>query len=378
MNLKSITMKINRATRFISTGPPILLQLGKGILGFPFLPDLYYVSPQTGWITDWIGHYITSELNQQFNWHAHQTFVPNFLIGQIIHYGELGTYLHFLNSPWNKRNTILITVFHGDRSSSFPELSQAINTLLENCDLPEKIITACQIMRKRMLSWGIPEDKITCIPLGIDLSLFHTATQGEKTTQRIKLDIPENAICIGSFQKDGVGWQKGLEPKLIKGPDIFLQVIAQLHQQQDIFVLLSGPARGYIIRGLEKLGVPHRHIFLDDFRNIPNLYHCLDLYLVTSREEGGPSSVLESLACGIPIVSTRVGLAPDVIQHQRNGFLADIEQVDQIVEYCQLLFNDSNLYQSVKENGLRDIVQYDWKLIAGRYYKEIYQPLRNA
>lgn len=375
MNFKSLTTKIRRTTQFISTSPTVLYQRGKDLLGCAISPDLYYVTPQSDWITDWIGQYITTEIQRQFRWHAHLISFPSLLKGQIIHYGELGTFLHFLDSPLNNKNTILVTVFHGDRTAVFPELALAIDILLVNHHLPRKIVTACQIMHQRLLSWGIPEQKIACIPLGVDLALFQPCNNEEKLARRRQYSIPDDSICIGSFQKDGIGWQKGTEPKLIKGPDIFLQVIGKLHRQHPIFVLLSGPARGYIIKGLQDLQIPYRHIFLNNFRSIPHLYHCLDLYLVTSREEGGPSAILESLACGVPIVSTRVGLAPDIIQHGRNGLLAEIEQVDDLVTHCQKIISDKNLRQSLSVNGLEDIVQYDWKLIASRYYREIYSPI---
>lgn len=375
MTLKSLTTKIRRTAQFFSASPAVLYQRGKGLLGFAIAPELYYVTPQSEWITDWIGHYLTTEVKRQFRWRAHQISIPSLLTGQIIHYGELGTFSHFLDSPLNNRNTILVTVFHGDRSPLFPELTLAIDTLLANDQLPRKIVTACQIMQQRLLSWGIAEQKIACIPLGVDLELFQPCSPEEKLAKRHRYHIPNDAVCIGSFQKDGIGWQKGTEPKKNKGPDIFLQVIEKLHRQYPIFVLLSGPARGYVIRGLQELKVPYRHIFLANFRDIPHLYHCLDLYLVTSREEGGPSAVLESLACGIPIVSTRVGLAPDIIQHGRNGLLTDIEKVDDLVEQCERIILDENLRQSFSVNGLKDIQPYDWSLIASRYYKEIYLPL---
>ena len=40
-----------------------------------------------------------------------------------------------------------------------------------------------------------------------------------------------------------------------------------------------------------------------------SLYHALDIYLITSREEGGPMGLLESIACGTPVASTNVGMA---------------------------------------------------------------------
>jgi glycosyltransferase involved in cell wall biosynthesis len=127
------------------------------------------------------------------------------------------------------------------------------------------------------------------------------------------------------FSKDGVGWRNGSEPKLVKGPDIFLRVIQQLKSRYKIHVLLSAPARGYIKSGLESLGIPYQHFHLKKYWDIVRLYQALDLYLVTSREEGGPKAMLESLACGIPLVTTRVGMVPDVIIDKYNGLSVEMK-----------------------------------------------------
>ena len=62
-------------------------------------------------------------------------------------------------------------------------------------------------------------------------------------------------------------------------------------------------------------------------------YQGLDACICTSRTEGGPHSLLEASACGVPIISTRVGIAPELIDHGHNGLLIDrsIEAIQQAV-----------------------------------------------
>jgi glycosyltransferase involved in cell wall biosynthesis len=93
------------------------------------------------------------------------------------------------------------------------------------------------------------------------------------------------------------------------------------------------------------MSVPYRHIYLDAYPNIGKLYRALDLYLVSSRQEGGPKAILESMASGIPIISTRVGQASDLIIHGQNGWLADIEDVSALVHWSEFVhaLGDSDL-----------------------------------
>ena len=158
-----------------------------------------------------------------------------------------------------------------------------------------------------------------------------------------------------------------------KGPDVFVKVVEKLwNKHRDLFVVLTGPARGYVKKELERIGVPFIHKFLKDYYDLVGYYYLLDLYLITSRTEGGPKAVLESLACGVPLVSSKVGMAIDVIKDGENGFLADVEDIEGLVERSEWLINDQVLRQKFVENGLKTVKDYSWDKIADRFYNEIY------
>ena len=93
-------------------------------------------------------------------------------------------------------------------------------------------------------------------------------------------------------------------------------------------MLLTGPARGYVRRELERRSVPHVHRLLPTRDELTTAYHALDAYVVASRQEGGPKSILESMATGVPLVTTRAGQAPDLVVDGENGILVDVEDAD--------------------------------------------------
>ncbi|MCC5843415.1 MAG: glycosyltransferase family 4 protein [Verrucomicrobia bacterium] len=197
-------------------------------------------------------------------------------------------------------------------------------------------------MEHILLETGIAPEKLHRIPIGINLDLFPPQTPETKRRARAALGIPPDAFVIGSFQKDGEGWGDGLKPKLIKGPDIFAQTLARLrHDIPSLHVLLSGPARGYLKEELRKLNIPHTHRNLKAYPDIANFYHALDAYLVASRQEGGPKAVLESMAASIPLVTTRVGQAMDLVRDGQNGYLADIEDTAALAERLLHIFRSS-------------------------------------
>ena len=168
------------------------------------------------------------------------------------------------------------------------------------------------------------------IPIGIDVETCSRSARAEtRAAARRALGLPESAFVVGSFQKDGVGWGEGLEPKLIKGPDVLLAVAERLRERvPELAFLVTGPARGYVRAGLERLGIPHRHVLLPDVDAVAQAYDAIDVCLVTSRDEGGPRAVLEAMATGVPLVTTRVGQAVDLVRHGENGWLVEVEDVD--------------------------------------------------
>jgi glycosyltransferase involved in cell wall biosynthesis len=111
----------------------------------------------------------------------------------------------------------------------------------------------------------------------------------------------------------------------------------------DLFVLLTGLARGYVRRELERLGIQHRHVYLSSRDELAQAYHALDVYLVTSRQEGGPKAVLESMATGVPLVTTRVGQAPELVVDEENGLLANVDDVEALAASVLRIHDDAVL-----------------------------------
>jgi glycosyltransferase involved in cell wall biosynthesis len=330
------------------------------------------VVPGVNWVLDWVGYYVTREVQKQFGLEAYVVQSARKLSRQIVHYGSLWDILANLEARHTTRNLVVGTIFHGQKDS--PEFEDALGRVLANETIFTKLHTASSIMKNRLLEWGVPAKKLVSIPLGVDLHRFRLATAFERKERRKELDIPDDAFCIGSFHKDGQGMGEGNIPKLIKGPDVFIDVVGQIAKKHKIFVLLSAPARGYVKQGLEALGVPYRHIVEEDYHRIPRLYHALDLYLLTSREEGGPKGVLEALASGVPFVGTRVGLVPDVVTEGKDGLLADSEEVSPLATHVERLIEETQLRANFSTAGLKAIQTYDWPIIAARYYREIYEP----
>jgi glycosyltransferase involved in cell wall biosynthesis len=248
--------------------------------------------------------------------------------GQAAFYGSNFT---LLKEPWLPPSHRLgTTYFHGRPGTpGMPEFDVPYGILRAHHERLDRIQVSHSEMEEIVLESGIASEKVHRIPIGVDTSYFRPSTAELRAEVRRSLGLPESAFVVGSFQKDGVGWKDGLEPKLVKGPDVLAEALHRARDRvPDLHVLLSGPARGYVRERLERAGVPYVHRVLGRYEEVAGLYRALDAYLVASRQEGGPKAVLESMASGVPLVTTRVGQAMDLVEHGRNAYMVEPEDVD--------------------------------------------------
>ena len=266
----------------------------------------------------------------------------------------LTSHFEALTPRWLDSSHRLATAYlHGRPGTpGVPEFDECLETLRRRADRLSRVRVTHAEMHELVLSAGVPPERVFRIPLGIDLEHFPLADARRRAEARAALGLPESAFLVGSFQKDGVGWGQGLEPKLVKGPDLLVAVAAHVHERvPELHVLLTGPARGYVQRELDRAGVPWSHVYPRSRDDLARAYHALDAYLVSSRQEGGPKAVLEALASGVPLVSTRVGQAPELVEGGASALLCDVEDVDGLSDGLLRLHDDSALRASLVVAG---------------------------
>jgi glycosyltransferase involved in cell wall biosynthesis len=268
---------------------------------------------------------------------------------QAVHY----TSQFSLNEPsiYQSKHRLSVDYYHG-KPEQGENFRKCFESLKKNHAKLSRVRVSTREMEALMKTSGIDPAKVMRIPIGIDTDMFLPQTSEAKKHMRAKLGIPETATVIGSFQKDGVGWKEGNEPKLIKGPDIFLKVIEKLKDEvPDLWVLLSGPARGFVKNGLSAMGIPYRHQYLNEYKDLSGFYDALDIYIISSREEGGPKSCLESMAKGIPLITTAVGQCKDLVEESKNGLIAPIDDVEKLYMKALEVLKSSSLRASLTHEG---------------------------
>jgi L-malate glycosyltransferase len=167
----------------------------------------------------------------------------------------------------------------------------------------------------------------------------------------------------------------------VKGLDLFLEVAAAVRRRNRLVrfsVLGDGPLRADLARRANELRLGDCLDFAAPRPDPFPYYRTLDLYLNTSIHEGIPLSVIEAMACGMPVVSSAVGGIPEILRHGEDGFLVEGRDASSFAECCLRLMHDDRLRE---ETGARAAARARSRFSASsmaQAYRQLYAEIRTA
>ena len=143
-----------------------------------------------------------------------------------------------------------------------------------------------------------------------------------------------------------------------------IDAFAKLNSQQvRYYICGQGVLRSEIEEYAKARGVSDRVVFLGYRRDIPKICSCADVFLHPSHQEGLPVAVMEAMACGTPVVASRIRGNVDLIEDGVNGFLCDPKDADAFAQKLQTLLQQPEVAQAFSQNSLEKIKQYDIKVV---------------
>ncbi|MFZ5830280.1 MAG: glycosyltransferase, partial [Planctomycetota bacterium] len=161
---------------------------------------------------------------------------------------------------------------------------------------------------------GCPAAKVRIIPNGVDTDRFRPRWPNEKL--RREIGLPPNAPMIGIVA--------ALRPE--KDHELFLQVAALVHRRNPavhFLVVGDGVLRGHLEDLAGRLGIAAHVHFLGSRSDVPELLSLFDVFMLSSKMEANPVSILEAMACEKPVVAPRVGSIPETVVDGTTGWLVD-------------------------------------------------------
>lgn len=224
-------------------------------------------------------------------------------------------------------------------------------------------ITKCQV--EKILSNLGSSKQILTQPFWVNDRIW---TSQEKLLTRQKMGLKSDAFYIGSFQRDTEGHDL-VSPKLEKGPDQFCDVVEHIFSQNNrVEVLLGGWRRQYVMKRLTMAKIPFTYFELPDQQTINSLYACLDAYVVAARFEGGPQAIVECAAVKTPVLSTLVGLAPEIL-HNDSIFEMNRESIFAALANSQLDEAKQHAFTQVNKHFLQNSFPTFRKFLANLHEK---------
>lgn len=171
-------------------------------------------------------------------------------------------------------------------------------------------------------------------------------------------DRDTNKIRIGFFSKR--------YPRLIKGEQYFYDLVNRLNNKKFSF-LLYGSNRSVEYKYLKECGFDVELYFDLPHHLLVQLYNNVDIQIILSGYEGGPASLVESLASGIPIISFNVGMVSDYIENDFNGYI--VQNIFQIIEILNLLQSNDKKIEQMSRNCLKTENMMSWQDISFQHDK---------
>lgn len=191
--------------------------------------------------------------------------------------------------------------------------------------------------------------KIYYIPgVGIDINKYLNIDI-DKSEKRKELGISKDEIMILS-----VG-----ELSKRKNHEIVIRALAEIKETNvHYFIAGRGKLKNYLLDLCKKLNVLNRVHFLGFRSDINELCIVSDIFCFPSKQEGLPVALMEAMICGLPIVCSDIRGNTDLVKHKVNGFLCDLNSVDEFKDSIEELINNTDLLYKFKINNQGDILKF--------------------
>jgi teichuronic acid biosynthesis glycosyltransferase TuaC len=189
------------------------------------------------------------------------------------------------------------------------------------------LITVCQALKEKLIQLGTEAARITVLRNGVDLAMFQPPKDRISFRQDLRLGEAKTLLSVGA-----------LIP--LKGHDLIIRALADLPGFK-LLIAGEGPEKSALLRLAASVGVQERVEFLGviGHEKLAAYYGAVDATVLASSREGWPNVLLESMACGTPVVATAIGGIPEIVTQPQAGVLVRDRDSNGIASGVQALFS---------------------------------------
>ncbi len=205
----------------------------------------------------------------------------------------------------------------------------------------DRIVAISEKIAEVMRTFGIPDSQLRVVHSGIDPGRLDV-----EPLPRAELGVPEGIPLLGNVAAL-VGHKD--HRTLIAAMPVVLREVPEAH----LIIAGEGPLRPNLERQIAQLNLGHA-VHLLGFRNdVPAILKALDVFVMSSKEEGLGTSVLDAMAAGIPVVATAAGGIPEMVRDGETGLLAEAGNPQQLADRIVAVVRDSRMGDALRESAAR-------------------------
>ena len=227
--------------------------------------------------------------------------------------------------------------------------------------IPQTMTTYGESMLPFAKKAGVPLHKLKVISTGIHLEKFQKPNEEKirKLKEEFNLKDEKIILFVGMLTE-----RKGVD-KVI---DVSIKL---LEERLKVKTLLVGDAHG---ENKYAQLVPEKYkdkiIFTGGRKEIPEFMHLAEVLLLPSEGEGLPGAVMEAMASGLPVVATKEGCTPDLIEDEKEGLLLEIGM--NYYNAVKKIISNPKLSQEFSEKSQQKIKRFEWEMVSKKY-EELYR-----
>jgi L-malate glycosyltransferase len=211
------------------------------------------------------------------------------------------------------------------------------------------------LKRETEKHFDVPKDWIEVIPNFVDLERYRRDIE---PCHRSNFAEPDEKLLIhiSNFRP-------------VKRVDDAVRIFARVSRRLPARLLLvgDGPERARALEVADEEGVRSRVLFLGKQQSVAEILACADLALLPSGSEAFGLVALEAMACGVPVIATRVGGIPEVVTHGAGGWLGEVGAIDDMAEAAIDLLADADRWQTASHEARESARRFSSDIVIPRY-----------
>jgi L-malate glycosyltransferase len=243
---------------------------------------------------------------------------------------------------------VVITLWGSDKHiTQIPILSKTIIRVLNTADA---IVCENNNLKALLVSQGLDSKKINLIRNGVNLDIFQP---GNSMEARKKLGLKNDQLIllsIGSLNKN-------------KNHALLINAFSEIVASKSplhLYIIGEGEEQNRLKKQIKELELEQKITLIEllDHKSISEWMKAADIFILPSRNEGTPNSLLEAMASGLPVIASQVGGVPELIQESIEGLLFESDSKDDLKEKLNKLIKDNQLQKLLGKNAQKKIATH--------------------